>query len=146
MKGDVQRLNVKVVKKTQSDCTKFLLQSGPAWNVISLCKSAHEKIKITRTHRILPYGTLLEFNIERNATINEHNPAIKATVIELDTHFLDITLSDVEVEEEEPSCKRKREDEAEDDENESFELVYETPMAKIGYKNNKRMHLEVVCI
>ena len=112
--------------------------------ICDLCKSAHEKIKITRTHRILPYGTLLEFNIERNATINEHNPAIKATVIELDTHFLDITLSDVEVEEEEPSCKRKREDEAEDDENESFELVYETPMAKIGYKNNKRMHLEVV--
>ena len=49
--------------------------------ICDLCKSAHEKMKITRIQRILPYGTLLEFNIERNATINEHNPAIKATVI-----------------------------------------------------------------
>ena len=65
--------------------------------------------------------------------------------MEVETHFLDITLSDVE---DEPvlsvSCKRKLVEEEEIDLEDSFEIVYETPMAKIGYKRNKRIHLEVV--
>ena len=58
---------------------------------------------------------------------------------------MDITLSDVK---DEPvlsvSCKRKLVEEEAIDLEDSFEIVYETPMAKIGYKRNKRIHLEVV--
>ena len=42
------------------------------------------------------------------------------------------------------SCKRKRFEEEEGDREDSFEVVYETPMAKIRYNRNKRMHLEMV--
>ena len=64
--------------------------------ICDLCKHAHEKIRITRTHRILPYGTLLEFNIGKNATVNVENSVDASAVVEVQTHFLDITLSDIE--------------------------------------------------
>ena len=87
----------------------------------------------------------MEFNIERNVALTEHDPVKNASVMEVETHFLDITLSDVE---DEPVlsvyCKRKVVNEEEIDLEDSFEIVYETPMAKIGYKRNKRIHLEVV--
>ena len=51
-------------------------------------------------------------------------------------------MSDDEVDDSPECSKRIREDEVEDDDElDSFELVYETPMAKIGYKSNKRIHL-----
>ena len=63
----------------------------------------------------------------------------------METHFLDITLSDAEDEPVLPvSSKRKLVEEEETDLEDSFEMVYETPMAKIGYRRNKRIHLEVV--
>ena len=76
----------------------------------------------------------MEFNIEINVKLNEHDPVKHASVMEVETHFLDITLSDVE---DEPVlsvyCKRKVVNEEEIDLEDSFEIVYETPMAKIGY-------------
>lgn len=114
-------------------------------HICDMCKNAHSKIKIVRTHMILPFGTLLEFNIDRNVTLNEHDPVKNASVMEVETHFLDITLSDVEDEPVLPvSSKRKLVEEEETDLEDSFEMVYETPMAKIGYRRNKRIHLEVV--
>ena len=79
-----------------------------------MCKGEHENIKIVRSHRILPFGTLLQFNIGRNVTLNDHDPVDKASVLEFETHFMDITLSDVEAEEDpfpSSSCKRKRDEE-----------------------------------
>ena len=65
--------------------------------------------------------------------------------MEVQTYFLDITLSDDEADASPECSKRKREDEVDDDDElDSFKLVYETAMAKIGYKSNKRMHLDLL--
>ena len=81
-------------------------------------QNAHEKLKVVRSHRILPYGTLLEFNIGNDVTLDEHDPRENVSVMEVETHFLDMTLSDVESDDVEAddvesapspsmSCKRK---------------------------------------
>ena len=44
-----------------------------------LCINAHEKIKITKTHRILPYGTVFEFNIGRDLSSCVPETPIPAT-------------------------------------------------------------------
>ena len=38
--------------------------------ICDLCNDAHEKLKITRTHVITPYGTILELNIGNDLTFN----------------------------------------------------------------------------
>ena len=95
-------------------------------HICHICKDAHEKLKVTRSHEIRPYGTLLEFHIGNDHSFNPER------------------LDD------DNSAKRKRyEDEDVDnndenpDMNNSFELVYETPMAKIAYKGNKRILLQM---
>ena len=86
-----------------------------------MCKNAHEK--------------LLEFNVG-NVTLDERDPREKLSVLEVETHFLDMTLSDVESDDVEAddvesddvesddveaapipsmSCKRKRFEEEEGD-------------------------------
>ena len=42
-------------------------------HICNLCKEAHEKLKIARTHVITPYGSLLECNIEKDLTIINQN-------------------------------------------------------------------------
>jgi hypothetical protein len=38
-------------------------------HICTLCKEAHEKIRITRTHSIVPFGTILDFNIDNDLTV-----------------------------------------------------------------------------
>jgi hypothetical protein len=111
--------------------------------ICTLCKEAHEKIKIVRTHLIMPFGTILEFNIDSNVTVENITNTVQ--VPKAKPQFLDLTLSVDDLGDddfEEPSKKRKQ---SEDDENDnSFEVVYETPYAKIGHNSSKRVRIDMI--
>ena len=99
------------------DCNEYICQ---------ICKDAHEKLKIMRSHEIRPYRKILEVHIGNDHSFNPEVLVINS------------------------SGKRKKdEDEEVDNNNEnpdmnnSFEVVYETPMAKIAYKGNKRILLQM---
>ena len=119
-----------------SDCEQY---------ICNICKSAHEKLKITRTHEIRPYGTILHFNIGNDLSFN---PVAEPQVEQGEkdtTQFLDFTVVDG-TEVDETALKRKRDqvdnNSENSDINNSFELVYETPLGKIGYRGNKRVLLQ----
>ena len=95
-------------------------------HICHICKGAHEQLKITRSHEIRPYRKILEVHIGNDHSFNPEVLVINS------------------------SGKRKKdEDEEVDNNNEnpdmnnSFEVVYETPMAKIAYKGNKRILLQM---
>ena len=137
-----------------------------AEHICNLCKEAHEKLKCARTHVISPYGTLLEFNIDNDKTIivNVDQPAQTSKDKFLDftatddeslevndnDKFLDFTATDDEsLEVNNTGLKRKRCEEDEEfeevsDLNNSYEIIYETPMAKIRYRSNKKLIVDVV--
>ena len=131
---------MRVVKRIQTNFMKLRLQSGFVNQHIStLCKEAHEKIKIVRTHLIMPLGSI-------------HNDVTVEAVVESDQvpnpkpQFLDISSSeddDVFHDDlDDSSNKMKHEDEDENDN--SFELIYQTPYAKIGYNSSKRVRIDVL--
>ena len=119
-------------------------------HICNLCKEAHEKLKVTRTHIITPYGSLLECNIEKDLTITVNDAIVVAPAPSSTLHFLDFTVTDDETFDINNSGrKRKRieeDDEIEEvsDANNSYEVVYETPMAKIRYRSNKRLIVDMI--
>ena len=42
-------------------------------HICHICKDAHEKLKVTRSHEIRPYGTLLEIHIGNDHSFNPEN-------------------------------------------------------------------------
>ena len=115
-------------------------------HICNLCKDAHEKLKITRTHIIIPFGTILELNIGNDLTIPGEivpNEIAKAKDV---PQFMDISRSD-----DDEDCirdtpkKRKRTNDSETDEDENDNsLVYETPLARIFYRRNKRVVVDII--
>ena len=66
-----------------SDCDQY---------ICNICKSAHEKLKITRTHEIRPYGTILDFNIGNDVSFN---PVVEPPVEQVEEaaiQFMDFTV------------------------------------------------------
>ena len=108
-------------------------------HICTICKEAHEKLEINRTHVILPFGTILEFNVDNDLTVPVEQSHV--TLVQDDEQFLDLSVPCLSPRAGE---KRKLPDDSEDEDENSFEVVYETPMAKISYKNNKRFCLEIV--
>ena len=100
--------------------------------ICNLCKDAHLKIKIIRTHVIYPFGTSLDFNIDEDESIiidvqvEVSNPMTKK-------RFLDIT---VDTPKGSPAKKTRLEDVVETD---AFEVIYQTPMARM--KMNRRTNM-----
>ena len=97
----------------------------------------------------MPFGTILGFNIENDLIIVDNLVANEIDINNDVPQFMDISRSDDEctVILEEPHNKRKRSIDSETDEDEndnSLEVVYETPLAKIYYKRNKRIVLDIV--
>ena len=98
------------------DCNEYICQ---------ICKDAHEKLKITRSHEIRPYRKILEVHIGNDHSFNPEVLVINSS-----------------------GKRNKDEDEEVDNNNEnpdmnnSFEVVYETPMAKIAYKGNKGFYFK----
>ena len=88
---------------------------------------------------ILPFGTILEFNVDNDLTVPVEQTHV--TLVQDDEQFLDLSVPCLSPRAGE---KRKLPDDSEDEDENSFEVVYETPMAKISYKNNKRFCLEIV--
>ena len=119
-------------------------------HICNLCKEAHEKIKCTRTHVITPYGTLLAQNIEKNLTITINDEIVVAEAPATHVQFLDFTLTDDDYSlSEDTDLRRKRDDDDENEEanadlNNSYEIIYETPMAQIKHKSNKRLIVDFV--
>ena len=136
-------------KLYQSAAAKWFCQDCKQY-ICNLCKDAHEKLKITRTHVITPYGTILELNIGNDLTFNpvHDEKALADPAVKDPSKFLDFTVSDEDDDKVDTGTKRKRADddnnEEESDLNNSFELVYETPMAKIGYRGRKKIVLELI--
>ena len=96
-------------------------------HICHICKGAHEKLKITRSHEIRPYGTILKVHIGNDHSFNPEVLVINS------------------------SGKRKRDEDEEVDNNHenpdmnsSFEVDYETPMTKIAYKGNKMNEITVI--
>ena len=115
-------------------------------HICNLCKDAHEKLKITRSHVIIPFGTILELNIGNDLTIPgeivSHEIAKNKDV----PQFMDISRSDDDEDSiEDTPKKRKRTNDSETDEDENDNsLVYETPLARIFYRRNKRIVVDVI--
>ena len=55
-------------------------------HICTICKEAHEKIKITRTHVILPFGTILEFNVDNDLIVPVEQTQV--TLVQDDEQFL----------------------------------------------------------
>ena len=101
--------------------------------ICNLCKDAHLKIKMIRSHIICPFGTNLEFNIDRNESIVINFPQSFTPKPTQKKRFMDITIDTPN-----GSMKKKRrvEEIVETVEEDSFEIIYKTPMARM--KMNKK--------
>ena len=92
---------------------------------------------------ITPYGTLLAQNIEKNLTITINDAIVVAEAPATHVQFLDFTLTDDDYSlSEDTDLKRKRDDDDENEEanadlNNSYEIIYETPMTQIKHRQTK---------
>ena len=93
----------------------------------------------------------MELNIGNDLTFNpvQDEKSIADPIDKDASKFLDFSVSDDDDDDQvDTGIKRKRVDddnnEEEVDMNNSFELVYETPMAKIGYRGGKKIVLEII--
>ena len=120
-------------------------------HICTLCKEAHEKIKIVRTHLIMPFGTCL--SLDNDLTVAGTSVFEFVEAPNPKPQFLDLSASEDEPEEDDnvfvddldlASNKRKHVENGEDENDNSFELIYETPYAKIGYKPCKRVRIDVL--
>ena len=100
-------------------------------HICNLCKEAHEKLRLTRTHVITPYGTILECNIDNDLTISVNDAIVVAPAPIVRPQFLDFTVSEDETSAVQQSgSKRKRVEDACEEEpsdfNNSYDVIYET--------------------
>ena len=159
MKKEVEKASDGIAKNIKCESceenpTKLYSITSAKWycydckeHICNLCKEAHEKIKCTRTHVITPYGSLLEQNIEKNLTITVNDAIVVAEAPVTNIQFLDFTLTDDEYEETDCSKRKRDDDDNDDDEedlNNSQEIIYQTPMAQIRCKSNKRLIVDFV--